>query len=354
MSRWCDRPRSNTVRPWERRFSSGADTVSWSRDHVRIISDLPSYCVSQTVLIYQISAHQRFHPDIADELFVPAAVAKSKDLAARKTHCPQRGVFTGTQEHEYYCYTDKNTVSTRLLLCIFLSFILPHFLYLGLAHVTFVSLRFITVFVFWFRLRFYFWVMRVWARARAQHGDAALYTSVGTAFSAPKCKCSPFVRASHLCSGLSLSLSVVSRRGACGATACTAAAAIRYPGSRSPESWREEQHPTPPPPRPPHPRPDTPLSPPCRGSTWSRRAAQRSLLPPWPLPPPALLGTGADLITLPPALQPLPVTSENSAGTQCVTQRGKVPSDPRWRETSVIRNRLLEQESFWMLLWFYI
>ena len=156
------------------------------------------------------------------------------------------------------------------------------------------------------------------------------------------------------CVQASLSLSVVSRRGACGATACTAAAAIRYPGSRSPESWREEQHPTPPPPRPPHPRPDTPLSSPCRGSTWSRRAAQRSLLPPWPLPPPALLGTGADLITLPPALQPLPVTSENSAGTQCVTQRGKVPSDPRWRETSVIRNRLLEQESFWMLLWFYI
>lgn len=135
-------------------------------------------------------------------------------------------------------------------------------------------------------------------------------------------------------------LSVVSRRGACGATACTGAAAIRYPGSRSPESWREEQHPTPhPPPPPPPPRPDTLLSPPCRGRTWSRRTTRRSLLPLWPPLPPALLGTGADLITLPPALQPLPVTSENSAGTQCVTQRGKVPSDPRWRETSVIRKR---------------
>ena len=83
------------------------------------ISDLPSYCVSQTLLIYQISAHQHFHPDITDELFFLVAVAKSKDLAARKLTVLSGGggIFTGTQEHNYYCYTDKNTVSSYLLLC---------------------------------------------------------------------------------------------------------------------------------------------------------------------------------------------------------------------------------------------
>lgn len=110
-------------------------------------------------------------------------------------------------------------------------------------------------------------------------------------FFAPKCKCSPFVRASHLQASL-----CVSYREVCGAIACTDAAAIRYLGSRSPGSWREEQHPTPPPPPPP-PRPDTLPWPPCRGRTWSRRTAARLFS--WPPQLPALQRTGADLITLP-------------------------------------------------------
>lgn len=41
--------------------------------------------------------HQHFHLDFADKLFILVAVAKSKDLAARKS----RGrIFTETDEHE--------------------------------------------------------------------------------------------------------------------------------------------------------------------------------------------------------------------------------------------------------------
>lgn len=117
----------------------------------------------------------------------------------------------------------------------------------------------------------------------------------------------------------------VSYRGVCGATACMDAAATRYLGSRSPESWKDERHPTPPP----HPPPDTPSWLPCRGRTWFSHI--QALLSPGLYLRQPLQGPGVDFNHTSSGLQPLLVTSQISAGTQCVSEEEK--SSLGWKVT---------------------
>lgn len=90
------------------------------------ISDLPSYCVSQTLLIYQISAHQHFHPDITDELFVLVAVAKSKDLAARQLTVLSGGGYLLEHKSTIFTVTLTKTLSAAICYCAFSSHLYCH------------------------------------------------------------------------------------------------------------------------------------------------------------------------------------------------------------------------------------
>lgn len=64
-------------------------------------------CLSDFIDLSNLT-HQHFHLDFTDMLFIVVAVAKSTDLTARNS---QRENITETEEHDYYCYTDKYTVS---------------------------------------------------------------------------------------------------------------------------------------------------------------------------------------------------------------------------------------------------